>query len=1145
MGRPHGLSRVPFQYPKVMAKWRDRKATEDAKPTGFNAPENQILDFPVVGIGASAGGLEALQEFFKRMPPEPGAAFVVVQHLSPDYKSLMNELLARHTSMIIHKVENGMKVEENHIYLIPPRMNMTIVQGTLFLSEHTAVRTLNLPIDIFLRSLAKDQEKNAIAIILSGTGSDGTLGIRAIKEFGGMTMVQDDRSAKFDGMPRSSISTGMVDFILPPAKLAEELVTYIKHPFVTQKSQVFTQHEINEDQLAKVIGIIKDAKGVDFSLYKDNTILRRLEKRVSINRFGTIQEYVGFLNNNLREINILFNELLIGVTRFFRDEDAFAKLRTEVLSHLIRKGKPRQEVRIWVPGCSTGEEAYSLAIMMHETISESAGYCDVKIFATDLDTESLEFAGIGLYPESIASDINPERVAKYFIRKEGGYQVNETIRSMIIFARHNLLQDPPFSKLDLISCRNLLIYLNNEAQKHVLSVFYYALAESGYLFLGTSESPGYLSEGFQTLDSKHKIYRQVKGFNPPHVQKFGMMPVHKTTAELRSLGTTLRTPRNKTFSMEGVFDEVLSEYVPPSVIVDENFEVVHTIHRVSNYLSLPVGQASLNLLKLLPRDLAVVANSLIRRLNVKNKNVVFENVTSINREKTLTLSGRKLTDAKTGLFFYLISFIERDIEKKSKRLVKTEKIDIQNQYRERIEELEKELQFKSENLQAVNEELETSNEELQSSNEELIASNEELQSTNEELQSVNEELYTVNSEHVRKIEELTEAYADMDNLLRNTRIGTLFLDRELVIRKVNDVATRLTNIMPGDVGRPIGHLSLHNIYPEFIAEITEVANTLISKATDIKDIMGHWYLMKILPYRTAENAVNGIIVLFIDVTNLKETESHVDLLTRRLERSLEMGGMSWWEWNYMENKVTTGKAKYEMLGYTAAEIGNGFEGWTNLIHPADLDQAMKAMKDHLTGKAEFYLTEYRIRKKDGTYAWFRDKGGTVRRTRDGKPEVIMGIVMNTTAEHLLEASHQRALSIVREDVEAADQKFELLFNTLTSGIVYQDADGQIVGANPAAERILGVKVMNMVNRTSASAEWKALRADGSEFRGEDHPAMVALRTGRIVQDVIMGVYNPVRKRYIWIRIKAIPLIAKGKRKPWQVYTVFDEIEHKA
>ncbi len=1102
------------------------------------------MDFPVVGIGASAGGLEAIQEFFRELPEKPGASFVVVQHLSPDYKSFMSELLARHTKITIKVVEDGMEIEENHIYLIPPKMNMTIFHGKLFLNEISDERTLNLPIDIFLRSLAKDQEKNAIAIILSGTGSDGALGIRAIKEYGGMTMSQDHKSAKFDGMPRSSAATGMIDFVLPPKRLAAELMEFFKHPFVKKTKQIEDLISSSQNQLSKVIGILRDEKGVDFTLYKENTIIRRLEKRISINRFTKIEEYVKFLARNKREVDILFNELLIGVTRFFRDEESFAVLKNIIIPKILDNINTEKEIRIWTPGCSTGEEAYSIAILFAEYLSEKNIKKEVKIFATDLDTHSLEYAGTGYYPGNIISDVSPERLSRYFIKKEDGYQVNETIRSMIIFARHNLLEDPPFSKIDLISCRNLLIYLNSDTQQKVISMFHVSLKSHAYLFLGNSESLGKMAEGYETIDSKCKIFQKGDKYRPGYIHNYNISNgVHKNAGDLKSISSYVKNIKPKSFMQSGIIDAILSDYLPPSVIIDEYYDILHSIHNVGKYVSLPVGQVSLNLLKMLPREQSVIVSSLIRRSEKNPSGITIDNINfSADNDMQLSISCKKLNDELNHTAYYLISFIEKKKEKKLQQVEKIERLDLNSQYRERIIELEKELQFKSENLQATVEELETSNEELQSSNEELIASNEELQSTNEELQSVNEELYTVNSEHIRKIEELTELNADFDNLLRNTQVGNLYLDRHLNIRKINDVASQLTNILSSDIGRPIEHLSVNSLYPDFLNDIEKVTTDLQPIEREIREKYGQWYLMRILPYRTAENAIDGIIITFVDITRLKSSQERVIELSQRLEKSLDLGEMSWWEWDVKTNEVYTGNAKYEMLGYDKEDIPPGFEGWTCLLHPDDYEGCMQAMRDHMEGKADVYFSEYRIRHKDGHYLWYRDKGGVASRDEKGKPSILMGIVMNITKEKSLAETHKTEIDQASNQLKQEIEKYNLLYKSMTQGVVFQNAEGFVTDANPAAENILGLSLADMQNRNSENPEWKSLKTDGSEYPGEEHPSMLALKNKKIYKDKVMGVYNPSRKTHVWINITAIPLFQEGERNPWQVYTIFDEVD---
>jgi len=611
--------------------------------------------------------------------------------------------------------------------------------------------------------------------------------------------------------------------------------------------------------------IIRDVTGIDFSNYKESTIIRRLEKRISINRYDKIEDYVDFISQNRREVNILYKELLIGVTRFFRDDEAFVKLKEKVIPEILNEEK-KEPLRIWCVACSTGEEAYSLAISLKEYMDDNNINREVKLFATDIDKDSIEFAGTGIYPESIVSDVSAEHLSRYFTRKEDGFQIKESIRGMVVFASHNILKDPPFSKIDLVSCRNMLIYLNNEVQQKVLSMLYFSLNKEGYLFLGSSESVGKMSSGFNAVDTKAKIYKIQPGYKPP-VNEFVRVPdMQKRQRDLKSVGTYFDQSKPKVHKLENIFDELLSEFIPPSAIVDENHNIVHTIHNVNKFLNIPTGQVSLNILKMLPDELSTMVSSIMRRARKNKKEVVYENIIMNSMDgQMLTVSGRMLNDNKFKEIYYIISFQlkEKAIEKEED--AKIEKVDVDNQYQERINELEKELQFTKENLQATVEELETSNEELQSSNEELIASNEELQSTNEELQSVNEELYTVNAEHQDKIEELTELNNDMNNLLKNTNIGTLFIDSQFRIRKITDIAAKITNIRDSDVGRPIDHISLDHIYKDFIEDINEVLETLQQKETEIRKKDDTWYLVRILPYRTAENAVDGIIITFIDI----------------------------------------------------------------------------------------------------------------------------------------------------------------------------------------------------------------------------------------------------------------------------------------
>ncbi|MBN2682839.1 MAG: PAS domain-containing protein [Bacteroidales bacterium] len=833
---------------------------------------NKNKDFIIVGIGASAGGLEAIQDLFKFIPEKSGMAYVVIQHLSPDYKSLMDELLARHTNIPIQIATDGMDVLPDNIYLIPPRKNLKVFHNKIFLENQSLNKGLNLPVDVFFRSLAAEKGKNAVGIILSGTGSDGTLGTRAIKEAGGVVLVQDELSAKFNGMPKSSISTGLVDFVTTPSLMAEALINFVKHPFTQNPKPIESILDKNVDTLTKITLILRDYSGIDFSYYKENTIIRRLERRVSINRFNNLEQYLSFLSESDKEKETLFRELLIGVTRFFRDSEAFNSLEKNVLPNLdLSQGKT---IRIWSAGCSTGEEVYSLAILCNEYLSAKNLKCDIKIFATDIDKHSLELAGIGFYPDSILSDLEPALLAKYFTRKEGGYQINELIRKMVVFATHNLLKDPPFSKLDLLICRNLFIYLKPDIQTKILSSFYYSLNSGGYLFLGSSETLGEINEGFETVDSKWRIYKYKSGFRPlgldssPIVQHISD---YKSTAQIKT-----RTPELNTINK--ILENLLVSFVPPSVIVDENHNIIHVINNVAGFLAFQPGRFSGSVLDNMHKDLSLFVSAMLRKLKRETTSIISERISGLHNfpDKIIVLEGRKIL--LDGLSYYMITFIVENEDKVGSN-AKSKTLKVESFNVSKIADLEKELQFAKENLQATVEELETSNEELQSSNEELIASNEELQSTNEELQSVNEELYTVNSEHQIKIDELIRINNDINNLLKNTEIGALYLDVNLCIRKITPVVSKITNILQNDLGRPLTHLAPMDSYPQMQNDVIKVSENLqpLDKEIICDDKN---FLVRIRPYRTEYNAVEGILLTFVDITNIKDLQK--DLVKEKL-----------------------------------------------------------------------------------------------------------------------------------------------------------------------------------------------------------------------------------------------------------------------
>ncbi len=837
----------------------------------------------VVGIGASAGGLEALENFFSNMPPTGSAAFVVVQHLSPDYKSHMAELLTKHTPMLVQEVEDRMPVEVDMIYLLPHRKNMLIQDGVLHLMDYDRERGLNLPIDIFFDSLAHDQGERAIGIVLSGTGSDGTRGIRAIKEMGGMIMAQDE-SARFDGMPRSAISTRLVDFIAPPQDMPTTLSNYIAHP--DQRSKLRTT--LPEDELSRLLTVVANRDGVDFSGYKPTTLLRRIERRMNINQIEEMQDYITFVRESEAESHTLYKEFLIGVTRFFRDPEVFEYMRVNILPELFRGRTRRDQIRVWVAGCSTGEEPYSLAILFQEYMEETGMVCDVKIFATDIDREALDYASRGIYPESIVGDVSQRRLHNYFVKKGDTYEVLRQIRHMVVFAHQNLLKDAPFSRIDLISCRNLLIYLDQPMQRRALGTFEFSLNAGCFLLLGNSETVGDMASTFSIEHNKWKLFRYVGG-TKPRLESGHVIQRDAPAA----VGTTPVPPRVDDWrGSDPVLRSLVEQVLPPTVVVDEQYVVIHSFGDVSDYLRAPSGfRVDLNILRMVREELSIPLSTALHRTLENGEPVTYRHV-RLPDGSDINLSTRLFWQQNNRQRLVMVTFSENmPVESEAKNV---QTFNLSQSARQRIQDLEQELQYSRENLQATIEELETSNEELQATNEELLAANEELQSTNEELQSVNEELMTVNTEYQAKIRELTALNDDVNNLLRTTDIGTLFLDANLYLRKFTVASQTVFSILDSDIGRPLEHLSHRMEDFDLTAAVREVLDHLRSTRHEVRTRDGNWFLLKINPYVTYSNVVNGVVINLVDLTEVEVAQQSLresERLYRAIARSIPNGAI--------------------------------------------------------------------------------------------------------------------------------------------------------------------------------------------------------------------------------------------------------------
>ena len=826
----------------------------------------------IIGIGASAGGLEALQQFFGYMPPNSGLSFVVVQHLSPDYKSLMADILGKHTEMSVYQAESGMQIEPDTVYLIPPKKYMTVQNNRLVLYDYHH-GSLNHPIDIFFSSLAEERREHSIVVVLSGTGSDGTNGVKAVKEHGGLVIAQAPESAKFDGMPRSVINTGLADFVLSPEEIAEEILNFSNTPVLlrTPKNDgIFGDEDAlfsEEETLSHIYTILKNASGIDFTYYKRSTILRRIERRMLVTHTQSLSEFAHLLGDSPEEVNILVKEILIGVTNFFRDPAFFEKLKYNAIYKIVEKAKENEPIRVWSAGCSTGEEAYSLAILFVEVMEELQVKRDIKIFATDVDSRAIEQAGRGVYSENIIDDVTPDRLAKFFLKQNDQYQISKELRRMIVFATHNMFSDPPFGKLDLICCRNVMIYFQPVLRRGLFAIFHSALKNGGVLFLGKSETAGEYVNLFKPVCSAEKIYvhkgeGRMEDLTPP---TFNLPTIQAITPGSIRAGSSASDSNGA----ETLYIKFLEHFLPASVVLGKDDNVLHFFGSYTDYLALAPGKATLNFFSMLNPDLKLVAATALSRCRSEHKPITYTDIA------VDCPSGRKVIDLtiqpvpsdpgeESGLVAVL--FLEN---RPAELDGTTEKYDLDATAARRIADLEREFQVSQSDLRSTIQRLETVNGELQAANEELLTANEELQSSTEELQSVNEELYTVNTEHQLKLDELTMMTNDLSNFLSSTMIGILFVDSNLNIRKFTEYVGREFQLMEHDIGRPI-QIFAHSFPDEAIEkDCRTVLKDLLSIDREVTAMNGRHYTLRIAPYRTTENSIRGLVITIIDSLGTK------------------------------------------------------------------------------------------------------------------------------------------------------------------------------------------------------------------------------------------------------------------------------------
>ncbi|TRO65074.1 CheR family methyltransferase [Christiangramia sabulilitoris] len=859
--------------------------------------EEKISSPRIIAVGASAGGLEALKAFFKNIPAGDSNAYVVIQHLSPDYKSMMGELLEKNSNLPIVQIFDEMEIKPGHIYLIPPPNNLILNGNSLHLTEKPNNQTLNLPIDMFFESLAEQRKERSIGVILSGTGSDGTRGVRAIKENDGMVMVQEPTDAKFDGMPKSAINTGLVDYILPVEDMGPELLDFISAPAIF--SHEGDDSEFDEKELNRILNYIDEIVGLDFREYKYATLARRVARRMNICKCKSLKAYFKYLKNNDEEVEILYREFLIGVTKFFRDEEVWEKLRTDVFPKMISEKKDGETLKVWDVACSTGEEAYSFAMCLHEEMEAQGKNIEIKIFATDISQTHLDIGSKGIYPESIVADISKNLLLKYFISKTKGYQVSEKIRRSVIFSRHNIIKNPPFSNMDMVVCRNLLIYFQNSIQRKAMNMLHYALKENGILVLGTSESVQSHKEHFTEIDRRWKIYKNIK---PSTRIKNGISHASLTETQNSSLIENRQDrifKRNRAHGgnpikqkLQAELNEtILEQFGGASVFVDSDYNILQAVGEFRKYANLPLSGFSINLLDMLDKELKYAVQSTFNKALKENKRVVYRDVIINNKDGKIgaDIVIKPFTDhSLEGETNYVITFIEKELN--FEEVEEVPKLSPSNQTKEYVAGLEHELKTTKEDLQSSLEEIETSNEELQAANEELLASNEELQSTNEELQSVNEEINTVNAENIQKMDDLAALNADMNNLLKSTDIGVIFLDSDFKIRKFTPAIKKHFSLINGDIGRPIDNFT--NSFgltrkQNFLDRCQKVLNTGKTLEKHIVSREGKNYLQRISPYMGSGEKVDGVVITFVDIESIQKSKEKLIASEQRFKSFYE------------------------------------------------------------------------------------------------------------------------------------------------------------------------------------------------------------------------------------------------------------------
>jgi two-component system, chemotaxis family, CheB/CheR fusion protein len=1067
---------------------------EASEPSGPVSPATHL--FHIVGIGASAGGLDALERLFSHLPTDTGMAFVVLQHLSPDFKSLMDELLSRRTKMPIRQAEHDMAVEPNTVYLLPPMKEMIIRQQRLLLSDRDPRHGLTLPIDLFFRSLAQEAGDRAVAVILSGTGSDGSRGVQEISRAGGTVLCESPDSAQFNGMPLSAMRTGAVDQVLPPEEIALAIAALGQPADGGFRSKGDAADERGIDAILR---LLRDEYGIDFSHYKAGTVTRRIERRLALNRSLDIDMYVEQLRADPRELSSLYEDLLIGVTRFFRDDAAFEALETRVIPELVERTAADEQIRVWVPGCATGQEAYSIAMLFHEQLTARRRPMQVKILATDVHKASLEIASAGCYADGQVVGIGEERLRRYFTHRQHGWQVAQVLRETIVFAPHNLIRDAPFTRMDLIACRNLLIYFQPHAQKTVLTLFHFALKPGGFLFLGSSESPGALLEEFDTIDEHAKLYRKRRDIRLPRDLK---LPLPRSGAGPRLPAAPAARGSGISPQLVAMYDRLLDRFMPPSFLVDEHGQLVDTFGGLSSLLKIRGRRPSPQLLDMLGDDLRGVVSSALNRVKRDQESVKYAAIALPGEARAFSLVAEPLRDAHGAITHVLVTLTHpeagdaavlvppfADVPGARPDVPAAGAVAPGDLTREQQRALEEELTFTKEHLQSAMQEHETANEELQATNEELIAANEELQSTNEELHSVNEELYTVNAEYQKKNAELQELNNDIEHLLNGTDVATMFLDRLLCIRKFTPRIAETFRIIPQDVGRPIRSFTHDLDHPTLMADIERVLREGITLEVQTWDRRQRCLFLRILPYRARARQngdgpapapmpeprePDGVVLTLTDISALEQARARLAQMSALVDSSDDAILAK-----SLDGVITTWNAGAARLyGYTGEEAIGRHASF--LYPPGRKDEIDRVLQQVRAGKSVDRLETQRLR-RDGTTV---DVSVTYSPILDASSRIVGVSAIARDITQLVRA---------RQEIADREERIRLLLDSTAEAIYGVDLSGVCTFCNTSCARLLGFDSPASLIGRQMHPLIHHTKPDGTAYAAEQSPVFASMR----------------------------------------------------